>query len=269
MGTLNAGAFSNPWDPGSLLHEKVLRSLEIWLWVPGLFWKVGFFFVGNRSQKPCKKPYIYILYYILYIHTIYETLNVQHSYEATCHRGQSAPGWTFGLGDLPPAVEVKALRWSLCHLYGRKRSPWFISCLKSLEISRSWHLFVHLWIYTRQFKSRDDRDKRTMIGPDKEFKLCDVETQHAGLVCSSYKWLGCAEHPTRSGGCSCHPGIFADRKKQPFVGGTCFFCLCFLFLRNYVAFYICRECAGAYGLTIRTISIHEYCDALWLHAPDI
>ena len=95
--------------------------------------------------------------------------------------------------------------------------------LKSLEVDIYLYIYAYLCIYTRQFKSKDDRDKRTMIGPDKEFKLCDVETQHAGLVCSSYKWLGCAEHPTRSGGCSCHPGIFADRKKQPFVGGTCFF----------------------------------------------
>ena len=57
-------------------------------------------------------------------------------------------------------------------------------------------------------------------------------------------------------------------RSSPLLGEHVFFD-CFFFCSGTMSrfiYVICRECASAYGLTI---SIHEYCDALWLHAPDI
>ena len=191
--------------------------------------------------------YIYTLY--IYTYTIYETLTVQHSHESTCHRGQSAPGWTFGLGDLPPAVEVKALRWSLCHLLRKKKESavYFMPEISwnLLKLTFILYIYAYLCIHTRQFKSRDDGDKGTMIGPDKEFKLWVVQNSwcwdsacRSGLQFVQMTWMCRASYAQWR--LQLPPWHLCRQKEAALCWGNMFFWQCFLFLRNYVAFYICH-----------------------------
>ena len=210
-----------PWQPLALKSLKIIGDLTL---SPRTFWRFNF----SSGKQVAKSKNITLIWINMPSRPKCSWVNVW-PWRPASSSGSESPAMEL----VSSFTEEKGVR-GLFHAWNLLKLTFIYT-----------YIYAYLCIHTRQFKSRDDGDKGTMIGPDKEFKLWVVQNSwcwdsacRSGLQFVQMTWMCRASYAQWR--LQLPPWHLCRQKEAALCWGNMFFWLCFLFLRNYVAFYICH-----------------------------